>query len=61
MIVIHYKESVKQVLFHGAGYLLHRCTSPLYDMMGNIYESSPKVLKYIVNNRIKIAEAEPDE
>lgn len=61
VVVVTYKQSVKQLLYRGNGYLLHRHKHTLYDMSGQLFTNPPKLLKYIVDNRVTIAEAEPEE
>lgn len=47
-MVVHYKDSVKQIIYHGASYVLHRDKYCLYQMNGLLYNNPPKLLKYIV-------------
>lgn len=61
VVVVNYKDSIKQIIYHGNGYILHRRKMPMYEMNGDLYTNPPKVLKYIVENRIPIAEGEADE
>ena len=42
--IVHYKDSIKQVIYAGSAYLLHRDTQPLYDMTGAIFSAPPKVI-----------------
>jgi hypothetical protein len=30
VVVVNYKDSIKQVIYHGNGYILHRRKIPLY-------------------------------
>lgn len=60
VVVVNYKDSIKQVIYHGSGYILHRRKIPLVEMNGDLYTNPPKVVKYIIDNRVQIAEGEPE-
>lgn len=66
--IIHYKDSIKQIIYAGSAYMLHRNTATLYDMTGTPFANPPKVtlsfkqmLRYILENKVNIAEAEPEQ
>lgn len=44
MVIVHYKDSIKQILYAGNAYILHRDTKQLYDMTGTLFTNPPKVL-----------------
>ncbi len=52
VVVINYKNSIKQLIYRDNGFILHRSKYNLFDMTGHLYENPPKVLKYIIENRI---------
>lgn len=43
VIIMHYKDSIKQLFYSGNAYILHRERLPLYDMTGHIFSNPPKV------------------
>lgn len=43
VIIIHYKNSIKQLFYSGNAYILHRDRQPLYDMSGHVFNNPPKV------------------
>lgn len=43
VIIIHYKNSIKQLFYSGNAYILHRDRQPLYDMSGHVFPNPPKV------------------
>ena len=43
VIIIHYKDSIKQLFYGGNAYILHRDRQPLYDMSGHVFNNPPKV------------------
>ncbi len=61
VIIITYRDSIKQLIYRGSGYIIHRSKAQLYEMSGQPFSNPPKLLKYIIDNRIEIAESEPDE
>ena len=61
VLLVHYKDSVKQVLWGGRTLLVHRTRQPLYDMTGQPFLSIPKVIQYILQRNLEIAESEPEE
>ena len=54
VVVITYKDSIKQLIYHGCGYIMHRNRCQLYDMSGKMLTNVPRLLKYIVENRVEI-------
>jgi hypothetical protein len=48
VLVVHYKDSIKQIIYRGASYLMHRDKSVLYQMNGQPFANPPKLLKYLV-------------
>jgi hypothetical protein len=42
VVIVHYKDSIKQILYGGHSYLLHRDLQ-LYDMTGTLFPNPPKV------------------
>lgn len=61
VIIITYRDSIKQLIYRGSGYIMHRSKAQLYEMSGQPFANPPKLLKYIIDNRIEIADSEPDE
>ena len=59
-MVVGYRDSIKQVIYHSSGYIIHRTKNDLYEMSGQLYRNPPKLLKYIVDNRVEVALSEPD-
>jgi hypothetical protein len=58
---VHYKDSIKQIIYHGSSFILHRSRNMLYQMNGQLYLNPPKLLRYLIDNKIEIFEAEPEE
>ena len=56
--MISYKDSIKQLIYHGQGIMLHRNKGEMFEMSGKMYRNPPKVLRYIVENRVEIGEVE---
>lgn len=50
IIIIHYKVSIKQILYSNVGYVMHRNSQTLYKMNGEAVNMSelPKVFKYVI-------------
>ena len=55
VIVISYKSSIMQLIYHGNGYILHRKKNAIYQMNGSPFLNPPKLVKFIIENRIQIA------
>lgn len=53
-VIVHYKPSVKQVIYMGTGYILHRSPQGLYKMTGEpvAIADLPKVFKYVIENKV---------
>lgn len=43
VIIVHYKDSIKQLFYSGNAFILHRERHPLYDMIGHVFSNPPKV------------------
>ena len=63
MFVIHYRSSIKQIIFGDTSLIVHRNCRNLYDMLGNSVslESLGKVHRYILETKVKIEEHEKSE
>lgn len=48
VIVVTYRDSIKQLLYHGSGYILHRSKYELFEMNGKVFKNPPKLLKFMV-------------
>lgn len=55
VVIIHYKDSIKQIIYNGIGYIIHRNKSSLFQMNGQPFFSPPKLLKYLIDNKIEIS------
>lgn len=60
VIIVTYRDSIKQLIYRGSAYIIHRSKSQLYEMSGQPFSNPPKILKYIIDNRVEIVESEPD-
>ena len=49
---MHYKDSIKQVLWGGKALMVHRIKQPLYDMTGQNFYNIPKVVHYILQRNL---------
>lgn len=60
IIIIHYKISIKQIIYSNVGYIMHRNAQSLFKMSGESVSLSqlPKVFKYVIENKIEIKECQ---
>lgn len=56
IIIVHYKSSLKQIIYQNSSYLIHRQIHNIYDMKGDevAIQSISKLLKYIIENKVEI-------
>jgi hypothetical protein len=54
VIIIHFKPSVKQIIYANTAYIMHRTPYGLYKMTGEQVNISdmPKVFKYVIENKV---------
>lgn len=57
-VIVHFKPSVKQIIYANTGYIIHRSAHNLYRMSGEpvVISDLPKVFKYVIENKVEIVD-----
>lgn len=63
VLIVHYRSTIKQVIYCNAAYVMYRSAQNIYKMSGELAAQAdlPKMFRYILENKVDIKEYEPSE
>jgi hypothetical protein len=62
VLLIEYRQTIKQIIYCNNGYIMHREVANLYKMSGELImlNDLPKMFRYILENKVEIKNYEPN-
>lgn len=63
VVIVHYRPTIKQVIYCNTAYVMYRSVQNIYKMSGELVAQAdlPKMFRYILENKVEIKEYEPSE